>query len=335
MLNTPMPHDFAWLSLLMVSSFFLAPCLWLFASTVVGTKVSLRSLPLWHWGFIVIGFLLTIPLFLASNAFFTFEVSKFFGKTIHVTMILCIGLFAIQVPIYLSRCVNILIGHVGRVKLFSASLQHSSLSILRVLILLVATNWLVNIVRTLNVWVLQNSFAVSFISVLVDALVTIVGLIILFHQIVARNALEADNPGDVQAKTSNGKYTKVSLDSDARSRILKKLSETDNLSPHLCANNISLTNLASAIGEKSQYITQVLNQDLSTNFYEYVTAHRMEEVKRKLLSNPCESILNIAYDTGFNSKSTFNAAFKKYTGVTPSAFRSSQNPSQVQPLLED
>ncbi len=328
MLNSPEPYHHAWLSLLMVSSFFLAPCLWLFASTVAGKTIALRSLPVWHGGFIVIGFLLAMPLFLASNAFFTFEVSKLFGKTIHITMILCIGLFSVQVPIYLSRCVNILIGQIGRVKFFSASLQHSSLSILRVLILLVTTNWLVNIVRTFNVWSLQNSFTVSFISVLVDALATIIGLTILFHQIVARNALEADNPSDIQAKTSNGKYTKVSLDSETRARILKKLSDMNNLSPHLCANNISLTNLAAATGEKSQYITQVLNQDLGTNFYEYVTAHRIQEVKKKLISNPDESILKIAYDTGFNSKSTFNAAFKKYTGATPSAFRADQRPSK-------
>jgi len=60
------------------------------------------------------------------------------------------------------------------------------------------------------------------------------------------------------------------------------------------------------------------------NFCDFINVYRIEESKR-LLSDPVRgerSILDIAYEVGFNSKSTFNSAFKKYTGMKPSEFRS-------------
>ena len=69
-------------------------------------------------------------------------------------------------------------------------------------------------------------------------------------------------------------------------------------------------------------MSAVINRRLGGNFWEYVNRHRIEAV-RASLSDPAESraILELAYDAGFTSKSTFNTAFKRLVGETPSAFR--------------
>ena len=70
-------------------------------------------------------------------------------------------------------------------------------------------------------------------------------------------------------------------------------------------------------------LSQAINESTGQNFYDYVNAFRIETVK-EYLKNPEKqdmNILHIAMDAGFNTKATFNASFKKYTGLTPGEFR--------------
>jgi AraC-like DNA-binding protein len=67
------------------------------------------------------------------------------------------------------------------------------------------------------------------------------------------------------------------------------------------------------------------------NFSDFINQHRIEEMKIRLTDNRYHhfKIEQIAFDTGFNSKSTFQAAFKKFTGLTPSEYRKRYNGSGV------
>jgi AraC-like DNA-binding protein len=58
-------------------------------------------------------------------------------------------------------------------------------------------------------------------------------------------------------------------------------------------------------------------------FYDYVNGYRVREVQRRIANGDAErlTILSIALDAGFASKSTFNLVFKKHTGATPSGYR--------------
>ena len=73
-------------------------------------------------------------------------------------------------------------------------------------------------------------------------------------------------------------------------------------------------------------LSQIINERLNKNFFELVNAHRIKEAKKRLLDPDAEplTILAIAFEVGFNSKSAFNAAFKKYTRMTPTQFREAQ-----------
>lgn len=88
--------------------------------------------------------------------------------------------------------------------------------------------------------------------------------------------------------------------------------------------DLSLKKLSESINVSENHISETLSQFLNTNFYHYVNELRIEHAKCSLLSTK-KTVAEIAYASGFNSKSTFNSAFKKITGVTPTAFRYEQS----------
>ena len=89
---------------------------------------------------------------------------------------------------------------------------------------------------------------------------------------------------------------------------------------------LTLQNLADKLSCPSYQISLAINDGLNKNFYDLVNGYRVEEAKKLLLSekNRNYTILSVGFEAGFNSKTTFNTVFKKFTGFTPSEFRSRQ-----------
>lgn len=87
--------------------------------------------------------------------------------------------------------------------------------------------------------------------------------------------------------------------------------------------DLSLATLAKATSLTPGIVSRVINTAANENFYDFVHRFRVDDVKASLMdpASADKSILEIAYDCGFNSKSVFNTAFKKYTGKTPREFR--------------
>jgi len=86
---------------------------------------------------------------------------------------------------------------------------------------------------------------------------------------------------------------------------------------------LSLPRLSEALKVSSNYLSQVINEQLNHNFFDFVNGYRVEEAKGRLIGDKGKSanILTVANDAGFNSKSAFYSAFKKHTGMTPGEFR--------------
>lgn len=85
---------------------------------------------------------------------------------------------------------------------------------------------------------------------------------------------------------------------------------------------LSLTELSDEMDINKKQISAIINRGFEMNFNDYVNSFRIEEVKNRLEQGEAEefTILAIALDSGFNSKTTFNRAFKKHTGATPHQF---------------
>ncbi len=87
--------------------------------------------------------------------------------------------------------------------------------------------------------------------------------------------------------------------------------------------NLNLTEFAWYLKADPNLISFILNNHLNNNFYDFVNRYRIEEVKNKLNDPACQhlTLLGIALDSGFNSKTTFNRVFKQVTGITPREFQ--------------
>jgi AraC-like DNA-binding protein len=95
---------------------------------------------------------------------------------------------------------------------------------------------------------------------------------------------------------------------------------------------LAISQLARRTGYPEYLVSAVINRRLGGNFWEYVNRYRIAEA-RACLEDPGDrrSILDIAYDAGFTSKSTFNNAFKRLVGQTPSAYRRGRVKAATQP----
>jgi AraC-like DNA-binding protein len=87
--------------------------------------------------------------------------------------------------------------------------------------------------------------------------------------------------------------------------------------------SLSIRNLADQMEMNSRELSILINQKLNQHFFDFINEYRIKEAM-KILANPAkeqETVLEILYEVGFNSKSSFNTAFKKHTGKTPTEFR--------------
>ena len=87
--------------------------------------------------------------------------------------------------------------------------------------------------------------------------------------------------------------------------------------------DLSLDTLAAKLDVTSKKLSQTINETFNQNFFEYINTYRIEEAKQ-IFENTSDSrltVLEVMYDCGFNSKSSFNTIFKAKTGITPSEYK--------------
>lgn len=95
--------------------------------------------------------------------------------------------------------------------------------------------------------------------------------------------------------------------------------------------DLTLTSFSEHLSLSPRLVSRHLNQGLQLNFADFINGYRVRRVKEKLQSDATAhySLLGIALDSGFNSKSTFNRIFRKFTGMSPSQYaKQASNPSQ-------
>lgn len=85
-------------------------------------------------------------------------------------------------------------------------------------------------------------------------------------------------------------------------------------------SRLSLRDLSTETGVQEKTLSWIINQGSQKNFSEYINHLRVDAACTELMSTQSGTLLDVAYAVGFSSKSTFNAAFKKQIGMTPSQF---------------
>ncbi len=119
------------------------------------------------------------------------------------------------------------------------------------------------------------------------------------------------------------KYQHKKVDHTEAAVLLQKL-EQEIVSKAIFKNTeLTVSELAKAINLSSHQLSQLLNDNQGQNFTSYINQYRIHEACKMIAANHPFSLEAIGYEVGFNSKSTFYAAFKKITGTTPFAYKES------------
>jgi len=159
------------------------------------------------------------------------------------------------------------------------------------------------------------------LGTLLDGLTT-VALYLLAWFGLRQRVLGAHEPLERIASDAALPYARSGLGADQCATIAAELSRLVADEKLYAVSTFDLAALSQRSGWPQNYVSQALNQGLGRNFFEFVNGFRIAEAERLLAdSGERRTILDIALACGFGSKSTFNAVFKRMTGVTPSEYR--------------
>jgi AraC-like DNA-binding protein len=136
-------------------------------------------------------------------------------------------------------------------------------------------------------------------------------------------------PADIDEQKK--KYPKSGLTEEVSGELhqqLKRLMTEDAL---YRKSDLSINDLSAKLDVHPNYLSQIINQKEKKNFYDFVNTYRLEEFKRLIAmqKNQQFTLLSLAYDCGFSSKSSFNRYFKRATGQTPSEYSATLTANQV------
>ncbi|MEO8150380.1 MAG: AraC family transcriptional regulator [Bacteroidia bacterium] len=126
------------------------------------------------------------------------------------------------------------------------------------------------------------------------------------------------------------KYKNSGLTEDALKELALSLKQLMKKEQLYRENELKLETLSNKLGVSKHHVSQVINQIYGVNFFEYINLLRIEEAKQLLAANDKKSmnIIEVAYTVGYNTKNTFNTAFRRIVGVTPTEYRSQQQVQQ-------
>lgn len=126
---------------------------------------------------------------------------------------------------------------------------------------------------------------------------------------------------ELESKTT--KKSNLSINEDKLVNYIKNIKSVIQKKQLYLNENLTLNMLAREVDLKEKKMSAIINQKMNTTFYDLINSYRIEEFKKRVFLKEYENItlLGIAYDCGFKSKSTFNRLFKLYTKMSPSEYK--------------
>lgn len=147
----------------------------------------------------------------------------------------------------------------------------------------------------------------------------------LSHWLLALLVLAMAVAGLYQSSLAGVQYRetqepKIRIEPEAR--ILEKIKQALEIDQLYLNPTLTLNELASALQLPPKLVSQHINVGFGQSFNDFVNAYRVQEVKRRIQAGNLQqmTLLGIAFESGFNSKTSFNRVFKRMTGMAPSAY---------------
>lgn len=115
--------------------------------------------------------------------------------------------------------------------------------------------------------------------------------------------------------------TSASKEKEAEKNFQELLDFIEKEQPYL-DSELNIETLSQELNVSSDYLKQIINQKASSNFFEFINTYRLRELKKRVMDreNNDTTLLSLAFESGFSSKSSFYKTFKELTGITPSQY---------------
>ncbi|HKM45817.1 MAG TPA: helix-turn-helix transcriptional regulator, partial [Dysgonamonadaceae bacterium] len=229
-------------------------------------------------------------------------------------------------PFYILLTLNLLKKHDINVFNNFSSIDNVNLAWLRKLVIIFGIIWTVLIIITVIHHVF-NLFSMVFCTdslfLTLSVFVILIGYFGLKQKVIFDNEFEEEGV----ITEEKVKYASSTLKEYEANEYSEQLMEYMRLEKPYLNPELTLTQLASEIDISKHHLSQIINEQFKLNFFEYINQFRVEEVKTRIKNPKFDnySLLAIAFDSGFNSKSSFNRIFKKFTNQTPSQFKSGES----------
>ncbi len=243
--------------------------------------------------------------------------------------ILFVGYLTVLRFAYIFLSFRLLAQHSNRIYDLFSSVNNKTLGWLRSMLLILGVFW---IFPPLDTFLLVFDFAEIPVS-LYNATKAIAVLALGYFGLRQGAIFERAGNGDFDEAETAGNAPQTDrpvLADDHVMRVATKLDTVMRKRQLYRDPTLTLRQLSDATDTSVHHLSEVLNQHLGTSFYDFVNSWRIEEAKLLLLQDINRSVLDIAMDVGFNSKSTFYVAFKKLTDRSPLAFR--QEGAELRPI---
>lgn len=290
--------------------FLAGPLLFLYIRQLTSTNKGLQRKDILHFIPFAFCFIYLLPYYFRSgSAKLQILGSEYIQETSQQWYYLRSALFITQFLVYLVLIVLAIVRYSKAVREHKPQADRAVLFEVRFFVIASIILWVAAILR----YVLDRG----------GNLLVPLGASILVYAMGYLKMRRVDAPPVVEEQTAGKKYEKSTLTPDRAERYLKRLLQCMEAEKPYIDGELTLQKLADKISVPANHLSQVVNENIGQSFSEFVNSYRIEEAKRKLLDPACKhlSVLGIAEEVGFNSKSSFNAVFKKHTNTTPSEFR--------------
>ncbi len=296
--------------------FLIGPFLYLYMLSLVYKEFSFKKIYLLHFVPFILQILFNVPIYLkSSEEKFDFYLKGLIdGPDLFRVLIICARI--IYLFVYLILTARLLRTHQVQIENSYSRLEGRRLRWIRTLMI----GLMIDAVLYAITIVSRISDSNGFYS-LVDISNITAPCIILY--MCYKGLTQPDLHVENMLGAVKNRYHYSRLDSDKSEEFLEHILNFMEESKSYLNNEFTIKQLSEETAIPSRYISQVINERLDRNFYEFINDYRIDEVKKRFLDPHYQgsTILDIAFDSGFNTKSTFNAAFKKREGITPSTYR--------------
>ena len=287
--------------------FLFGPLIFFYAKALTARKFRLHFVDSIH----LLPFILSIIFYLIIN------VIPYSSGIHYESKPLLLFIMPVQMLAYFIVIIKILKNHATGIRRSFSSLEKINLRWLQFIVYGQAIIWsaafFIEIFK-------HGSYEINYMWLLVSIFMYIIG----YFSISQPEIFTTQMQEEASLQTEKKKYEKSALSAEQGEIILTRLRTLMQSGKPYLDSTLTLPSLAKQLSVSTHHLSQIINERLGRNFFEFVNEYRVEEAKQMLI-DPKKDHLTIAaigFESGFNSVSSFNSIFKKIIKTTPSRYRS-------------